>query len=261
VELSLSPIADRAGRIVGISAIARDVRERHELRREQEAFLEAVAHDLKNPLAALRAQAQLLGRRLRGGRAPDPTWLRELAGSVEQATRRMEAQLGELQDAMRLRAGHLLELQPVPTDLVALVRAAASDAETPTHRIALVGEDAALVGRWDPLRLRRVLDNLLSNAVKYSPEGGSIVVRLTRDERDGVSWAVLTVHDRGVGIPPGDLPYIFERYRRGSNVGGRFAGSGIGLAGTQQIVQQHGGTIAVDSVEGHGSSFTVRLPL
>jgi signal transduction histidine kinase len=72
---------------------------------------------------------------------------------------------------------------------------------------------------------------------------------------------VLSVRDEGIGIPARDLPHIFERYFRGSNIEGWMWGSGIGLAGTKQIVEQHGGTIEVDSIEGEGSTFTVRLPL
>ncbi|MGE3599462.1 MAG: sensor histidine kinase [Dehalococcoidia bacterium] len=72
---------------------------------------------------------------------------------------------------------------------------------------------------------------------------------------------MIQVQDEGIGIPPADLPHIFERYQRGANVAGRIAGTGIGLAGARQIVELHGGTIEVESVEGHGSVFTVRLPL
>jgi len=78
---------------------------------------------------------------------------------------------------------------------------------------------------------------------------------------DGGIWAELSVRDRGIGIPAADLPYLFERFRRGSNVSGRFAGTGIGLSGAKQIVEQHGVDLSVESVEGEGSVFTVRLPL
>ena len=78
--------------------------------------------------------------------------------------------------------------------------------------------------------------------------------------REG-EWAVLAVRDRGIGIPAADLPRIFERYHRAANAAGQFAGTGIGLAGARQIVEQHGGAIAVESAEGAGSTFTVRLPL
>jgi signal transduction histidine kinase len=102
-----------------------------------------------------------------------------------------------------------------------------------------------------------VLDNLLENAVKYSPRGGSVEVAIGSE--DGT--AVLRVADRGEGIPAADLPYIWERFRRGRNVEGRIPGTGIGLAGVKRIVELHGGTIAVDSQVGVGTTLTVRLPL
>jgi signal transduction histidine kinase len=175
----------------------------------------------------------------------------------------MEALLDEFQDIARLRSGNPLELRITPTDLVALAEVAARDAAATTslHRVLVTANEPSLVGRWDPLRLRRVLDNLLGNAIKYSPDGGDVTVAVGLTERDGDSWAVLTVCDQGVGIPKADLPHIFERYRRGSNVGERVAGAGIGLAGAFQIVQQHGGVIDVESEEGRGSLFTLALPL
>jgi signal transduction histidine kinase len=116
-----------------------------------------------------------------------------------------------------------------------------------------------LVGLWDTMRLARVLGNLLDNAIKYSPAGGTITVALGRDERAEGAWAMLAVRDQGMGIPAADLPHIFERFHRGSNVVGRIAG--IGLATARQIVEQHGGTITVESRPNKGSTFTVRLPL
>jgi signal transduction histidine kinase len=105
--------------------------------------------------------------------------------------------------------------------------------------------------------LGRVLDNLLDNAVKFSPRGGTVEVTLGCEGHQ----AVLTVADRGEGIPATDLPHIFERFRRGRNVEGRIPGTGIGLAGVQSIVEQHRGTISVESQVGVGTTFTIRLPL
>ncbi|MFN8556342.1 MAG: sensor histidine kinase [Dehalococcoidia bacterium] len=119
---------------------------------------------------------------------------------------------------------------------------------------------AELIGVWDGARLTRVVDNLLSNAVKYSPDGGETTVHVGRVCYHGEAYAVLTVQDRGIGIPAVDLPYTFERFHRAANVRG-IAGNGIGLAGARQIIEQHGGQISVESVEGEGSTFTVRLPL
>jgi signal transduction histidine kinase len=101
----------------------------------------------------------------------------------------------------------------------------------------------------------------VANAVKYSPAGSPVVVRIDREEAPGGPVAMLSIADQGVGIPADDLPHIFERFRRGGNVAGRIAGSGLGLWGSQRIVAQHGGTIAIDSTEGKGTIVTVRLPL
>ncbi len=103
--------------------------------------------------------------------------------------------------------------------------------------------------------------NLISNAVKYSPQGGEITVRLAPEERDGQAWAVIDVEDHGVGIPAPDLQRIFEPYYRGSNVPGSVGGTGVGLAGTRHIVEQHGGAIRVESSVGQGTVFKVCLPL
>jgi signal transduction histidine kinase len=86
-------------------------------------------------------------------------------------------------------------------------------------------------------------------------------VQIDRKEAPDGPVAVLSIADQGVGIPADDLPHIFERFRRGGNVAGRIAGSGLGLWGSQRIVAQHGGTIAIDSTEGQGTTVTVRLPL
>lgn len=106
-----------------------------------------------------------------------------------------------------------------------------------------------------------MLRNLLSNARKYSPLGGDVRLDLCRQRDAAGEWAVLAIEDRGFGIPESDLPAVFERFHRGANVRGRIGGSGIGLAGARQIVEEHGGSLTVESRESVGSTFTVRLPL
>ncbi|MCD6034092.1 MAG: response regulator receiver sensor signal transduction histidine kinase [Thermomicrobiales bacterium] len=102
--------------------------------------------------------------------------------------------------------------------------------------------------------------NLLANAIKYSPQGGAVTLQVERVADDATSHARLAVQDEGIGIPAADLTQIFERYRRGRNVG-RIAGTGIGLTGARQIVERHGGAIEVKSTEGAGTRVTVTLPL
>jgi signal transduction histidine kinase len=138
--------------------------------------------------------------------------------------------------------------------------AAEQQRTTGKHQIVVAATQAAVVGLWDQARLARVLVNLLSNAIKYSPAGGEVRVSVGRQEDAAGAWAVLAVQDHGVGIPVSDLSRIFERFQRGGNVAA-IGGTGIGLAGARQIVAQHGGSIGVESHEGVGSTFTVRLPL
>jgi signal transduction histidine kinase len=150
-------------------------------------------------------------------------------------------------------------------ELVALVHQRVADFQrsAPRHQLRLDAAVPALVGHWDPARLERVLDNLLSNAIKYSPDGGPITISVRTLVHDvtGAPWVELAVTDQGVGIPAADLPHIFERFHRGTNVAGRVGGAGIGLAGVQRIVDLHGGNVSAISTEGEGTTITVRLPL
>jgi PAS domain S-box-containing protein len=284
VALSISPIRNASGELIGAATIARDITaqkraeaEREELLgREQAAlaetraalavrdeFLASVSHDLRTPLTGIRGLAQLLARRLGRLDAPQAPQMVEQATAINRAAGTMAAMVDELLDLTRLEAGQPLELRREAVDLVALAQARAREhgRTAPHHAIRVVADAPALVGQWDAARLERVLDNVLSNAVKYSPGGGEVVVTVRSVVGPGGPWAELTVADRGVGIPAADLPYVFERFRRGANVMGRVVGAGLGLAGVRRIIEQHGGTIALTSTEGAGTTVTVRLPL
>ena len=119
-----------------------------------------------------------------------------------------------------------------------------------------LGESAADVSA-DTTRMKQVIRNLLSNAIKYTPEGGSVRVQL----RASADVVTLAVADTGLGIPVADLPFIFDKfYRVQSQATQNIEGSGLGLAIVKAIVDQHGGQITAESVEGRGSLFTVTLP-
>jgi signal transduction histidine kinase len=168
----------------------------------------------------------------------------------------MTGLIDDLEEHARLAGGGAPDRQA--TDLVALARVSVDEFRQSggTHTIRLDTDERELIGFWDPLHVRRVLENLLGNAVKYSPVGSVVQVRLSRARR----YAVLEIRDEGIGIPADDLPHVFTFRHRGGNVG-LVAGSGVGLAGAKQIVERHGGSVTVQSEEGQGSVFTVRLPL
>jgi signal transduction histidine kinase len=231
--------------------------------RVRDEFLATASHDLKIPLTAIAAQAQLLQRRAARGRPEDFASVPAGLDRIIAASARMAELINELLDVAQLQAGQELALTLRPIDLVELVRRVVDGHAqvAPSHRIAVDCPDAALVGAWDAFRLERVLDNLLANAVKYSPEGSEIAVSVAEEESEDRRWAVVAVRDHGIGIPPGELPHVFDRFRRATNATCRTGGRGIGLAGARQIVEQHGGTLTAESEEGVGSIFTVRLPL
>ena len=230
--------------------------------RTRDEFLASASHDLKNPLVTIKGAAQIARRLVERAAPVEPSRLAELLARIDSAASKMTDQIEALLDVARLHGGRPLELNRRATDLVALARAAVAEYQqtTENHRIHVEALEPEVSGQWDAPRLERVLGNLLSNAIKYSPDGGEITVTVGLEKNGPVGdWAVLRVRDQGLGIPPASQPLVFDRFRRGDNVG-RIAGSGIGLSGVKAIVEQHGGTIVVESQEGEGSTFTVRLP-
>ena len=240
-----------------------DLTERKRGEEEWRAFIDATAHDLRNPLTAVLGQTQLLQRRLRRDGDVDRDDAESRLAAIASSAGRAAGLIDDLMDTARLQAGQPLELRQRTVDVIAMVRACAAEAQrvSPSHVVRLESETSSLPVRADGSRIERVVRNMLDNAIKYSPAGGDVVVRAWREEDDDENWAVVTIEDHGLGIPASDLPYVFDRFRRGGNVQRHIAGSGIGLTGAKQIVAQHGGTIAVQSAEGEGSTFTLRLPL
>jgi signal transduction histidine kinase len=183
--------------------------------------------------------------------------------TIDSLASKMTAQIDELLDLASLQAGQQLELNRQPTDLVALAQRVAEECQQITEQVELRVDVMVpeLVGNWDQVRLARVLSNLFENAIKYSPHQTTVTVVVKEEERAGNTWAILEVRDQGIGIPESELTRIFERFYRASNAAGQRKGTGLGLASSHQIVEQHGGTITVHSRIGEGSTFTVYLPI
>jgi signal transduction histidine kinase len=227
--------------------------------RTRDEFLASASHDLKNPLASIKATAQLLERRLDRPDTLDLDRVREGLERVDAIATRAAGLVEELLDLARMQMGRPLDLERQPSDLVKLAMQAVDEHQhaAERHALRLITAETELVGTWDGRRLSRVLSNLLDNAVKYSPDGGEVELSVHRDGE----WAVLEVRDHGIGIPAVDHDRVFERFQRASNVERRIGGTGIGLASARHIVDSHGGTIGVQSQEGAGATFVVRLPL
>jgi two-component system sensor histidine kinase BaeS len=216
-------------------------------------FAADAAHELHTPLTALRADLELAAGT---EEAPDQRAL--LARTLGQANELQRLAAGLL-DLSRLDAG-VPEGPPAPVDLRALVQDAAeryaAQAEQAGVAFDLALPDAPVVVRGHGGQLGRALENLLDNALKFTPAGGRVQLEL-RGGEDGTVEIVVT--DSGIGIPPEDLPRLFERFHRGRNATA-YPGSGLGLAIAQAIVARHGGTLAAHDAE-LGARFVMQLPL
>jgi signal transduction histidine kinase len=218
-------------------------------------FVADVSHELRTPIAALRTFTELQ----RDGEVSPEQRQEFLDRSTEQINR-LEWMSTNLLDLSRIDAG-IFPLDVRWGDLRDPVREVVeAHAEMAEHRgIALTSAvpTSPVMLRFDRERIVQLLTNLIGNALKFTPRGGEVVVTL----RDGDGAAELEVRDSGPGIPAAELPLVFDRFFRGTNVGeARASGSGLGLAIARSIVEMHRGTIAVSSELGKGATFTVRLP-
>lgn len=229
------------------------VRAQEEAARLKEDFVSAAAHDLKTPLTTIMAQAQLLERRAeKEGRHDELTGLRRLSKEATQLAHQVE----ELLDASRLERG-AFPVQLEPADLAEVARRVGARERPGARRVKVVVDDP-VSGRFDPDRMGQLVDNLVENALKYSPPDAPVEVRVWREGTGGR----VAVTDHGIGIPSEDLPYVFERFRRGTNVDHRrFSGIGLGLYICRGIAEQHGGRIWVESEPGRETTFNVEIPL
>ncbi len=226
-------------------------------------FLSNVSHDLKNPLTSIRTTIQLLQRRLVHGRPLEVNRLSEELMRLESQATKMNMMIDDLLDVSQLQIGQQPIMVSQALDFVELVHRVVQGQQSTAHLHQIVIEVSVpeLVISGDLVRLERVCTNLLSNAIKYSLLGGTITITVSKEDDKNKSWAKLTVQDQGIGIPAEEVSHIFEPFYRASNALDRVAGTGIGLASVSQIIEQHGGTITVQSEVGVGTTFIIYLPL
>lgn len=246
VALSLDPL-QAMGFVLDNSA-------RKELEQRKDDFISMASHELRNPLAAVKIQTQLVRKRLeKQSQHEAATALSRLEGPVKQ----LERLIGELLDVSRIQAGNLEYVQET-VDLNVLLREITGTMQHlyPDHTFLVRGNVHTGVS-GDRDRLGQVFTNLLSNAVKYAPGAKSIEIDLSSSE----DVVTIQVTDHGLGIPQELRDKIFERfYRAADPKKRRIPGLGMGLYIVAEIIKHHGGTITVESTVGKGSTFTVTLP-
>jgi PAS domain S-box-containing protein len=271
VALTISPIRDEAGRIVGASKIARDITDRKENEKRhydlmaelkqadkrKEEFLATLAHELRNPLATIRNSLELI-RHAKG----DSELIEDTRRTMERQMTQMVRLVEDLMDVNRI-SQNKLQLRKERIDLAAVMQSAVETSrpliEQCGHQLTVTMPQQPILLDGDLTRLVQAFANLLTNAAKYTEPGGRIWLTA---ERVG-SNAVVKVKDTGIGIPAEALPTLFEMFTQvDRSLGWSQGGLGIGLTLVKRLTEMHGGTVEAHSDgPSKGSEFTVRLPV
>ena len=264
VSLTISPIRDREGQIIGASKIARDVTDRkkaeaalREADRRKDEFLATLAHELRSPLAPMRNAMHILV-----AKGPAVTELQSARGVIDRQLQIMTRLLEDLLDVSRI-SSNKMELRAMRVALAEVIDSALETSrpviEAARHSFAVELPPERIHLEGDPVRLAQVFSNLLTNAAKYTEEGGLISLTAQRQGND----VVVSVRDNGIGIGPEMLPRIFEIFAQSPRSLERAQGGlGIGLSLVKGLVELHGGSITAKSEGvGRGSEFVVRLPI
>ncbi|KLU38259.1 hypothetical protein AB595_04130 [Massilia sp. WF1] len=223
----------------------------------KDEFLATLSHELRTPLSAILGWAQVLRR---GSR--DQNDLQKGLQTIERNARAQAQLIEDLLDMSRITSGNvLLDMQMIPPTgfIDAAIETVRPAADAKNIRIEKLYETDPGMIAGDPARMQQVVWNLLSNAIKFTPRDGLVEVILARNEAN----VSITVRDNGAGIKPEFITHVFERFRQAdASMTRRHGGLGLGLAIVKSLIEQHGGTVRVESAgEGRGASFTIELPL
>jgi signal transduction histidine kinase len=229
---------------------------RADLERQRDEFFSSISHDLRTPVAAIKAAIGVVLANEPAGISPA---MHRLLGNIDLAADELAALINDLLVIARLQAGRI-ELWRTEVDIRDVtsraVRALEPLVQTRKQHLTVSQPDVPVIVSVDAEQLGRVLRNLIGNAQKYGADGGTIRVEV----KNAADQVCISVADDGPGIPPEDQERIFERFYRGTRSGSSLPGSGLGLAIARGLVELHGGRLSVESAPGSGSTFRIWLP-
>lgn len=265
ISVSVSPVLDAKGKIIGASKIARDISARLAAEEENERlyqqikllnekkdeFIGLASHELKTPLTSINGYLQILDRMIADDKA------RSFLAKTRQQVGKLTALIGDLLDVSKIEAGKLqlaaeqFDIHRLTADTIEVI-----SLNNPVHEISLEADTNEIMVTGDPHRIEQVIINLLTNAIRYSPKIKRIEVAITSNSNE----VQIAVKDFGIGIAAEQLAHIFSRFYRVDNLTPSISGLGIGLYLSHEIITRHNGRIWVDSVPGEGSTFHFSLP-
>ncbi|WP_274364472.1 HAMP domain-containing sensor histidine kinase [Paenibacillus thermotolerans] len=265
-SVSMDPLYTH-GTLHGAVAVLRDVTEEYRAEKMRKDFVANVSHELRTPLSMLQGYSEALLDDI----ASTPEERREMAQVINEESLRMGRLVKDLLDLAKIEAGRLemnmgnVSLMPLLQRVHRKFSVLAKD-QGITLRLDVDPNAAAglVLESADEDRLEQVMTNLLDNAIRHTPEGKDITVRAERAQLPGGDAVRIEIEDQGQGIPPEDFPYIFERFYKADKArtrGASAGGTGLGLAIVKNIIDAHEGTITAKSRIGHGTTFTVTLPV
>ncbi len=254
VSYTASPLFDEEDRSRGCVVVLRDITREKEMDRLKSSMISTVSHELRAPLTPIIGFAEMLERS-----DLKPEKRREFLGIIIREARRLSDLVDQFLTLSRIESGKF-ELHLEATDIRRIVDdiVTIESSQHPEHRLRSEIPRDFPAFRADPDRIKRVMYNLVSNAIKYSPDGGAVTIAARVDD----GFVEVSVSDEGIGIRREDLGKLFDRFQRVNRAATpTVTGTGLGLSICRGLVEEHGGTVRVDSEYGKGSTFIVRLPV
>jgi len=266
ISVSVSPVVDSKGNVIGASKIARDISARlaaekenarlyqqiKTLNEKKDEFIGLASHELKTPLTSISGYLQILDRMITDNKA------KHFLTKTRQQVGKLTALIGDLLDVSKIEAGklqlatELFDIHQLTADTIEVIRL-----NNPAHEISLETATDGIMVTGDPNRIEQVIINLLTNGIRYSPKVKRIEVSISSTNHE----VQVAVKDFGIGIATEQLAHIFSRFYRVDNLTPSISGLGIGLYLSHEIITRHNGRIWADSEPGNGSTFYFSLPL
>ena len=249
----MSPVFAEDGGLLLWVGTATDIQELKQLQQQKDDFISIASHELKTPVTSLKISVQLLDKMIKN---PSPDLVAKLVDQANKSLNKVNKLIEDLLDFSKVSMGQI-QLNRAPLNIGKLIDDSCQYVRTANVFSIIVKGETNLQVKADAARIERVLVNFINNAMRYAPESKEIMITVSRQN----DWAKIAVTDKGRGIAPNRIPYLFERYYKAENNTDQYSGLGLGLYISAEIIKKHDGKVGVDSKLGEGSTFWFTLPL